>query len=582
MVFVRGVRGRRGAALITTTLLLFVVGITAAGLMNLVGSTITAAQKRSDMTEAFNMADTGLDLAKAWLTQQAAPPDATTLSFAGNTFYSTSGTLTNPFNLPSETGATLQVTIDADNTNVSSVQKHYLIQCTATMPSGASQTLREYVQQSSFGKYAYFAVNDGGGFWDYNNHFEGPVHFNDGHNGDTGQSTFLWRNPTDTPIFTYTGTDAFSVSDNVTWWKNTFYNTVAPSSASDYASIAAGGSATMTTGFQLNSSGNPILDGSGSKIPNSPAIPLPTTSYQQQYAALGDPVPPSATSSDPNAPTTAGVSINTSQGFNKKNGQVTGGISIHGDSAVTLQLDAGGNQQIVVTQGNITQTITINQTSGQTTFATPKLDGQGNPKVDGQGNPLMDSSTLNGVPNGMIYSDGNITALSGTVADNITDAGGNILHRSQLTIATDIANSKDITLSGSLKYNTARNLAVPQSQDTNFNQKAGILGLLGHHIQVSSNAPSNIEFDGSIFATTTFDYPNYWTGGAKGNMTSIGGVITHDAGYFATANGDGSIANGYNEQYHYDNRLADHPPPFFPTTGSHYDVLSWQRVTTTL
>ena len=155
---------QRGIALVTTLVLLFLLGITAAGLMSLVGNTITAAQRRTDMTEAFNMADTGLDLGRTWLTQQAAPPDPSALSFSGNTFYGTSGTLTNPFNLPSEAGAKLKVTIDADNTNVQSVQKHYLVECTATMPSGATQTLRAYVQQSSFGKYAYFAVNDGGDF----------------------------------------------------------------------------------------------------------------------------------------------------------------------------------------------------------------------------------------------------------------------------------------------------------------------------------------------------------------------------------------------------------------------------------
>ena len=98
-----------------------------------------------------------------------------------------------------------------------------------------------------------------------------------------------------------------------------------------------------------------------------------------------------------------------------------------------------------------------------------------------------------------------------------------------MTIATDLANSKDVTLTGSLKYNTARNLNVPQAQDTNFDQKAGILGLLGHHIQVGPSAPSNIEFDGSIFATNTFDDPTYASGGPKGNMTSIGGVITQSA-----------------------------------------------------
>ena len=563
---------QRGIALVTTVVLLFLLSITAAGLMSLVGNTITAAQRRTDMTEAFNMADTGLDLGRTWLTQQAAPPDPSALSFSGNTSYGTSGPLTNPFNLPSEASATLKVTIDADNTNVQSVQKHYLVECTATMPSGATQTLRAYVQQSSFGKYAYFAVNDGGGFWDYNNHFEGPVHFNDGHNGDTGHSTFLWRNPTDTPIFTYTGSDAFSVSDDVTWWKNNVGIVGAPSSASDYSSIAAGGQATMTTGYQMDASGNPVLDTSGNKIPNSPAIPLPTTSYQQQYAALGDVVPPQATLGDPNAPTTAGISINTTSGFNQNNGQITGGISIHGDSAMTLQVDGSGNQQILVTQGTVTQTVTIDLNNNRTTISTPVTGQLGHFTVQ----------TLTGVPNGMVYSDSNITSLSGTVADNSTDGSGNILHRSQMTIATDLANSKDIALTGAVTYNTARNLAVLQSQDTNFNQKAAILGLLGHHVQVAPSAPSNIEFDGSIFATATFDYPNYASGGLKGTMTSIGGVITKDSGIFAVGNSNGSIASGYNEQYHYDSRLANHPPPYFPTTGSHYDLISWQRVVTPL
>ena len=42
------------------------------------------------------------------------------------------------------------------------------------------------------------------------------------------------------------------------------------------------------------------------------------------------------------------------------------------------------------------------------------------------------------------------------------------------------------------------------------------------------------------------------------------------------------VVSGYSGTYSYDNRLANTPPPFFPTTGSHYDVISWQRVTSTL
>ena len=39
---------------------------------------------------------------------------------------------------------------------------------------------------------------------------------------------------------------------------------------------------------------------------------------------------------------------------------------------------------------------------------------------------------------------------------------------------------------------------------------------------------------------------------------------------------------GFADHYHYDERLADKPPPFYPTTGSEYDVLSWQRVSSVI
>ena len=241
---------------------------------------------------------------------------------------------------------------------------------------------------------------------------------------------------------------------------------------------------------------------------------------------------------------------------------------------MTLQLDGSGNQQILVVQGGVTQTVTINMASNSTTIDIPTLS---------VGAVVIHHvQTLIGVPNGMVYSDGNITALSGQLADNVTDASGNIINPSHMTIATDIANNKDVTLTGSITYNTARDLTKAQAADTAFNQKAGIFGILSHHVQVAPSAPANLEFDGSIFATSTFDYPNYGIGGVKGNMTCVGGVITKDSGLFATANSYGTIINGYNEIYHYDSRLADTPPPFFPTTGSHYDIISWQRVITTL
>ena len=90
----------------------------------------------------------------------------------------------------------------------------------------------------------------------------------------------------------------------------------------------------------------------------------------------------------------------------------------------------------------------------------------------------------------------------------------------------------------------------------------------------------NLRIDGSVFATGTFNAQTI--NGPIGTMTEMGGVIENSAGIFATGDSSGNIINGYNEQYHYDNRFADLPPPFFPTTGTHYDIVSWQRVLTTL
>lgn len=547
----RGRKTQRGAALATTLALLFALSVISAALMSLVGASIRMSQQRGDTTEAFNMADAGVDLGLAWLNRRASPPDAFQCQWPANStvFYGGSGSLSDPFN--ASPGSVLMVRIDPDTTNASSTQKRYVIESRAVMPGGAVQVVRAYVQQASFGKYAFFCDNDGGGFWDYNNHFEGPFHSND---ADGIQTMILWKpNNIASPIYAYSGEDAFSVSGNVTWWKNTIGNTAAPDATSDggtdYLSIAKGGLPTMTTGFRTDAQGNFLLAPNGSKIPNSPRIPLPTTDDTQKLAALNGATIPAA----------AGVVVNPPDG----------GIFIHGDNAMQLNVDSNGFQNIVVTQGGKVTTVILNTTSNQTQVKTTV-------------NGVTTATNTSGLPNGMVFSDGNITSLQGTMDDNIVDANGNITRRSEMTIATDLANNKNVTLTGSLKYATTRDLSKAQDADTNFNARAGTLGILSHTVNVGSNAGSNIEFDASIFATDTFQYPTYNNGVVKGTMTCIGGVIVKNAGLFAQAYSDGTIASGYQEQYHYDNRLADHPPPFFPTTGNMYDILSWQRVTSLL
>ena len=53
-------------------------------------------------------------------------------------------------------------------------------------------------------------------------------------------------------------------------------------------------------------------------------------------------------------------------------------------------------------------------------------------------------------------------------------------------------------------------------------------------------------------------------------------IIQKARGPVGTISG-GTISTGYAKDYYYDPRLADNPPPYFPTTGS-YDLISWKKL----
>ena len=58
-------------------------------------------------------------------------------------------------------------------------------------------------------------------------------------------------------------------------------------------------------------------------------------------------------------------------------------------------------------------------------------------------------------------------------------------------------------------------------------------------------------------------------------MKIMGGVIQKARGPVGTISG-GVIQTGYAKNYYYDTRMADNPPPYFPTTGN-YDRISWRK-----
>lgn len=118
--------------------------------------------------------------------------------------------------------------------------KKYLIQSIGTS-GGVSKVVQAYVSQTSFGNYAVFLNSTPpNAYWGSGlNVFDGPVHSNNSDNGNPATpngalNNILWSDGTTStpaaPIFTYQGSDAFTVSGpSVNWYRNSYGNSSPPS-----------------------------------------------------------------------------------------------------------------------------------------------------------------------------------------------------------------------------------------------------------------------------------------------------------------------------------------------------------------
>ncbi len=414
-------------------------------------------------------------------------------------------------------GGTYKVLVTPDAGNSGATLKKYLIKTTAT--SGQETEIVELVvRQTSFGKYAYFTDREtssvsGGRIW----FFSGDRLRGPVHSNNRNGSDFQinWGGPG--PIFEGGVTASGPKID---------YTPKPPTTEPEFTKIYLSGS----RGYELN------VD----------EIPLPNSSDLQKQVAWGN---------NGAYPVTNGVYT-----------PFDGGIYIRGDAAMVMQLDAYGNQQFRITQSGVVTTLTVDKAND--TIA--KQVGAG---------PVTYSP---GAGNGMVYCTGNITSLSGTIADNqVSGSPPTIDHRSAFTIATDVNAGKNITITNTLKHKTPYNALLGPNDPANLT--SGTLGLIGRNVTVGTGAPTNMEIDAVILAgseTTTdgsFGVANYNTKVPTGTLKVLGGIIQKARGAVGTLNGSGLLATGYAKDYWYDARMADNPPPFFPTTGG-YDRLSWRRL----
>ncbi len=154
--------------------------------------------------------------------------------------------------------------------------------------------------------------------------------------------------------------------------------------------------------------------------------------------------------------------------------------------------------------------------------------------------------------NGVLYVGGGNVNLSGCV-------------NGQLTIGTD----RTVNVTNSIVYSD--DPAVNPASDD-------LLGIVaGDNILVTSSAPYDVQIDAVMMAlNTSFMVQNYWIGPPKGTLGVLGGLIQERRGPVGTFNAQsGTKKSGYTKDYHYDQRLLNLTPPFFPTTGD-YVTLVWQ------
>lgn len=288
-----------------------------------------------------------------------------------------------------------------------------------------------------------------------------------------------------------------------------------------------------------------VLSGGASAITfNVQRINLPGTTDNQKKAAWGG----------TNYPTTTGVYLPT---FGST---VSAGVFVVGNCTLAFSVDAAtGNQIIAIVSGSTTTTIT------------QQLAAQQTMKKVGSGTV----TTYAGVPNGVIYCTGNITAMSGVIGDNYC-TGTAIVRRNAWTVATDVLAAKTVTITNALSYKTLPDATKSDSHASNL--RAGTFGVVAEKI-ILSGTPNDMTLHGVYLAgsansTNGSLYYAGWDTTKRGNLRVLGGIIQKKRGPVGTFNGN-ALQSGYNKDYNYDARMMNNPPPFFPTTGQ-FDVLSWQ------
>ena len=531
---------QKGFALLTTLIFVFILSTLGVALLTMTSSDIKLSTLQRDSTEAFYLADSGIDRALAWLQQHAAPSE----TYINNNFNPYVGTLS--------TG-TYTVNIYSDANNPNTFTKKYTIKSTGVAGvNNSTRKIESVVQVRSFAGYAYFSDEElfpnnpdiphgfgyaGGTIWFGNNDvIGGKLHSND--------QIHIYGNPTFKGKVT-------SAAESIDYW-------------------AGEGSYTEEEMLAMFEQGKQL---------GVARIDLP------QYRAVTDPDNPKslqriAWGSSSSVPTTNGVYV-PNDGNN-----VTAGIYVKGDiDDLSLGLNAGNSETTINQISTINTITTITNVSVSNSITLPAgtiLDGSplGASYTVPQNTTLIKTDETasggnieytnhSGITNGLLYSHGKIKKLHGT-------------QKGKLTIAAH----QDIIITDDVVYDS-----MPENPDydtLDYTSITDTLGLIteGDVIVSEAWAPYDIQINAVMMVLGTSFFYEGWYDKYRGTLGFYGSFIQKQRGPVGTFySSTGQKRSGYTKNYYYDQRMSssypgmsDSLPPYFPTTGN-YDRLSWREVT---
>ena len=138
-----------------------------------------------------------------------------------------------------------------------------------------------------------------------------------------------------------------------------------------------------------------------------------------------------------------------------------------------------------------------------------------------------------------------------------------------------VHSEKDIWIDGDIRYN---------KDPAEHSDSSDLLGIVSEEEVIidedaqRSEGYSDLTIQASIMALNkSFKAEDYNSGGARGNLNLLGGIVQQQRGAMGTFSG-GSIRSGFNKQYEYDERLLRMNPPSFPRE-SFFSIVHWQTNT---